>query len=80
MKNGWTPERRALQAEMIRQWQPWQYSTGPRTQEGKAKSSRNAFKNCPMIDLKKRIKQLMREVKATRAEMSKERCQMRRIR
>ena len=38
----WTPERRARQAEAIRRWQPWTRSTGPRTAEGKAISSRNA--------------------------------------
>ncbi len=43
-KSGWTPERRAKQAEAIRQWQPWGRATGPRTDEGKAKSSRNADK------------------------------------
>lgn len=39
---GWTPERRAKQAENIRRWKPWKKSTGPRTLEGKARSSRNA--------------------------------------
>ena len=29
---------------MIRTWQPWQRATGPRTAEGKAQSSRNAYK------------------------------------
>ena len=29
---------------MIQTWQPWKQSTGPRTAEGKAKSSQNAFK------------------------------------
>ncbi len=29
---------------MIQTWQPWQQSTGPRTPEGKAESSKNAFK------------------------------------
>lgn len=38
----WTPERRAKQAENIRRWKPWKKSTGPRTPEGKARSSRNA--------------------------------------
>lgn len=38
----WTPERRAKQAEAIRRWKPWEKSTGPRTPEGKARSSRNA--------------------------------------
>lgn len=40
----WTPERRAKQAQAIRRWQPWSKSTGPRTKEGKARSSRNADK------------------------------------
>lgn len=40
--SGWTPERRAKQAEAIRRNQPWLKSTGPRTAEGKAISSRNA--------------------------------------
>ena len=39
---GWTPERRARHAEKIRQWAPWEKSTGPRTAAGKAVSSRNA--------------------------------------
>lgn len=42
--NGWTPERRSRQAEMIHRWQPWKHSTGAKTPEGKAKSSRNAFR------------------------------------
>ena len=44
MPNGWTPERRAKQAEAIRRWKPWERSTGPKTEGGKAASSRNAFK------------------------------------
>lgn len=44
MANGWTPERRARQAELIRQWRPWEKSTGPRTQAGKDVVSRNADK------------------------------------
>ena len=44
MANGWTQERRAQQSLKIRQWQPWTRSTGARTPEGKAASSRNAFK------------------------------------
>src|SRR3954451_21000362 len=35
--NGWTPERRARQAEAIQQWKPWEKSTGPRTTRGKAR-------------------------------------------
>ena len=41
---GWTPERRLQQSLKIQQWRPWEDSTGPRTLEGKAASSRNAYK------------------------------------
>ena len=44
MANGWTPERRARQAALIRTWRPWEKSTGPRSDEGKARTSRNGFK------------------------------------
>jgi hypothetical protein len=46
----WTPERRARQREIIRSTKPWTRSTGPRTPEGKAKSSKNAahFRNDPL--------------------------------
>ena len=36
---GWTPEQRTRQAELIRQWKPWERSTGPLTAEGKARSA-----------------------------------------
>jgi hypothetical protein len=42
MANGWTPERRARQAALIRTWRPWDSSTGPRTPEGKAQAATNA--------------------------------------
>lgn len=41
MANGWTPERRARQAELIRTWRPWEQSTGPRSEAGKARAARN---------------------------------------
>lgn len=41
----WTPEARRKQAEKIRQWKPWESSTGPVTGEGKAKASRNSLKH-----------------------------------
>lgn len=44
MANGWTPERRERMSALIRTWKPWERSTGPRTLEGKAKISRNAWK------------------------------------
>ncbi len=44
MANGWTPERKARQAKLIKQWRPWEKSTGPKTKAGKDKVSRNAYK------------------------------------
>ena len=41
---GWTPERRARMAQQIKNWQPWQHSTGAKTAEGKARCSQNANK------------------------------------
>ena len=34
----------ALGYELIRHWKPWERSTGPKTIEGKARVSRNAYK------------------------------------
>lgn len=44
MNNGWTPERRAMQSKLIKGWKPWKHATGPKTPEGKATVSRNAWK------------------------------------
>ena len=49
-----TPEHRKLRAELIRRWKPWEKSTGPRSVEGKAKVSKNAFKG--------RTRQMLREL------------------
>lgn len=44
MNNGWTPERRLRQSQMIHKWKPWQ-SAGVRTAEGKNISKMNAYKH-----------------------------------
>jgi len=44
MANGWTEARRKRQAAAIRRWRPWERSTGPRTQRGKTRVSRNAYR------------------------------------
>ena len=44
MSNGWTPERRARQSALIRQWKPWEKSTGPRSVEGKRRTAGNGYK------------------------------------
>ena len=50
--NGWTPERRLKQAQMIHNWQPWQHSTGAKTEDGKATASRNAYKGSVWEELR----------------------------
>lgn len=44
LANGWTPERRERQAALIRNWRPWEKSTGPKTDKGKAVAAMNAYK------------------------------------
>ena len=39
-----TPEHRALRAELIRRWKPWENSTGPKSEDGKARSAMRGFK------------------------------------
>ncbi len=40
----WTTEARLKQAQRIRALCPWKHATGPRSEEGKARSARNAWK------------------------------------
>ena len=44
-KRRWTAEQRKQQALRISSYKPWLTSTGPRTSEGKRKSSQNAYKH-----------------------------------
>jgi hypothetical protein len=45
MSKRWTPERRERQATLIRNWKPWERSSGPKTDEGKAATARNSRKH-----------------------------------
>ena len=64
MANGWTPERRAKQAEAIKRWKPWEQSTGPRTNAGKAEASQNALvhglRSAEWLEDLKRVNDLLR--------------------
>lgn len=44
-RTAWSPERRKIQSERIQTWRPWEWSTGPRTAQGKATSVQNALKH-----------------------------------
>jgi hypothetical protein len=56
---------------LIRTWQPWTNSTGPRTAEGKAKSSQNAFKSGSR-PLFRKIDRLLRKQQQSLDELSAE--------
>lgn len=50
----WTPEQKARQSEAIHRWRPWEQSTGPTTDAGKAASSKNAF-NCALREVMREL-------------------------
>jgi hypothetical protein len=62
MANGWTPERRARQADLIRTWQPWKQSTRPRSAEGKARTARNGDKGGMWKVEREALRELKRSV------------------
>ena len=62
MATPWTSERRQRQAEQIRRWKPWEQSTGPRTAEGKARVSRNAWQGGHRAQLRELSKTLNAEL------------------
>ncbi|OQW85758.1 MAG: hypothetical protein BWK72_20715 [Rhodoferax ferrireducens] len=66
MATTWTLERRQRQAEAIRQWRPWERSTGPRSQEGMSLVSRNAFKGGHRQMLRELSKLVNAEVRQAR--------------
>ncbi len=55
---------------MIQTWQPWVNSTGPRTPEGKAKASQNAFKGGIRPQLRM-IARVLRQQRKSQRELSK---------
>ena len=66
MSNGWTPERRARQAELIRTWRPWEQATGPKSSEGKERVATNAWRGGHRAQLRELIKMVNAEVTASR--------------
>ena len=57
----WTDEARARQAEKMRELKPWLKTTGPKTEDGKKTSSRNALKHGMRSELAKEIRQTLRQ-------------------
>ena len=62
MANGWTLERRQRQAELIRTWRPWEQSTGPRSDDGKAVAARNPWKG----GVRERLREVANALRAQR--------------
>jgi hypothetical protein len=63
----WTEERRQRQREVINKHKPWTQSTGPRTREGKATVSRNAYSGATWLRIRQlsvKVTRLIRELKA----------------
>ncbi len=69
--NGWTPERRARQAEAIRRWKPWAKSTGPRTTEGKARAKMNGYRGGHWRELRELSRALNALLRAQRDGLGK---------
>ena len=66
MASSWTPERRARQAALIRTWKPWQQATGPRTPDGRATASRNAYKGGHWLEMYELSRLVNAEINASR--------------
>ena len=49
-RSGWSDERRVRQRQAIQRWRPWEKSTGPRTHEGKGRSSQNAKRQNELLE------------------------------
>ena len=66
MATTWTPERRARQAALIRTWKPWAQASGPRTPEGKAKASRNAWSGGNWLKMRELSRLVNAEIRGAR--------------
>src|SRR5262245_16892809 len=74
---GWTQERRARQSALIRRWQPWRHSTGPKTEAGKARCAMNCARPTRLSDAQllrfRRAREVLRaatrNLKAVRAHL-----------
>ena len=75
MKNGWSLERKARQAALIKTWRPWEKSTGPRSEAGKSVSSQNGLKRDPkyrQLDvIRRQVHDLMRDAVTLQKVLSK---------
>ena len=66
MVNGWSMERRRKQSELIREWKPWEQSTGPKSSEGKARVATNAWRGGHRAQMRELSKLVNAKVLASR--------------
>lgn len=66
----WTQEQRQRQREAIQRWKPWNQSTGPVSQEGKAVAARSAYKGGQRTALRKLVQELHLALKAQSENLS----------
>ena len=57
----WTDEQRKAQSEKMKELKPWLKTKGPKTEEGKKASSRNAMKHGMRSKLAKELRQVLRK-------------------
>jgi hypothetical protein len=55
-----TPGHQARQSAAIQQWRPWEHSTGPKSDDGRVRISRNVFKGSTRAILRE-LARLLRE-------------------
>ena len=65
-RNGWTAERRKRQSEAILRWKPWEKSTGPKSPEGKATVSGNAWTGGHWLEFRQAVKELNQAMREQR--------------
>lgn len=61
-----TPEHRAMRAELIRRWKPWEKSTGPKSPDGKAQSAMRGYKGGTREALRELARILRKQAEALR--------------
>lgn len=74
MARQWTAEERERQSALIRNWRPWEKSTGPKTLGGKVACKLNPMKHglrsAEFRTEQKRIHQVLRDARATMRRMA----------
>lgn len=65
--NGWTSERKARQAALIRTWRPWEQATGPKTPEGKRAAAMRGFKG----GVRSKLRELARALREQRRALAR---------